>query len=247
MAKHKRNDAGISPGRRRFVQTVATAAPAASALAATAVVTVAPLAGAKTVNSAANSAPDTTAQPRYFTDAEWAALSALVDRLIPADETGPGALEAGVPEFIDRQMNLPYGHGALWYMHAPFHPDAPPEFGYQLPFAPRELYRYGLARLDKAVRRQYGKPVAQLSAAQRDALLGALEHNEVGLDGMPSSVFFGQLLQNTYEGYFCDPVHGGNRGMAAWKMIGFPGARADYMDWVRQYGAEYPLPPISRR
>ncbi len=60
-------------------------------------------------------------------------------------------------------------------------------------------------------------------------------------------MFFGQLLQNTYEGYFCDPVHGGNRNMAAWKMIGFPGARADYMDWVHQYGVKYPLPPVSRR
>nr|WP_272901273.1 hypothetical protein [Herbaspirillum frisingense] len=49
-----------------------------------------------------------------------------------------------------------------------------------------------------------------------------------------------------HEGYFCDPVDGGNKGMAAWKMIGFPGARADYYDWVDQYGRTYPLPPVSR-
>jgi gluconate 2-dehydrogenase gamma chain len=53
------------------------------------------------------------------------------------------------------------------------------------------------------------------------------------------------LLQNTREGYFCDPKHGGNKGMAAWRMINFPGARADYIDWVEQYGRRYPLPPVS--
>ena len=64
-------------------------------------------------------------------------------RLIPNDDRGPGALEAGVPEFIDRQMNSPYATGTLWYMQGPFVPDAVPEMGYQLKLTPRELYRLG--------------------------------------------------------------------------------------------------------
>lgn len=58
-------------------------------------------------------------------------------------------------------------------------------------------------------------------------------------------MFFGQLLQNTREGYFCDPIHGGNKDLAAWKMIGFPGARADFMDFVNQNGKAYPYGPVS--
>jgi gluconate 2-dehydrogenase gamma chain len=231
----------ISPGRRAFVRTVALTAPAV--LGAAAVVT--------GVHSAGNADPASATgggyRPKYFSPDEWNALSALVDRLIPADSEGPGAIEAGVPEFIDRQMNTPYGHGHLWYMHQPFVPDAGPEFGYQQPHAPRELYRLALKDLEQYVAHNYGGATASLDAAQRDALLVQLEQGKLTLAGAPSGVFFGQLLQNTYEGYFCDPVHGGNRDMAAWRMVGFPGARADYMDWVRQYGAKYPLPPISRR
>jgi gluconate 2-dehydrogenase gamma chain len=78
-------------------------------------------------------------------------------------------------------------------------------------------------------------------------MLHQMEDDKLDIGQVRSSAFFSQLLQNTYEGYFCGPVHGGNRNMAAWAMIGFPGARADYMDWVRQYGVKYPLPPVSRR
>jgi gluconate 2-dehydrogenase gamma chain len=46
-------------------------------------------------------------------------------------------------------------------------------------------------------------------------------------------------------GYFCDPRHGGNKNMAAWKMIGYPGARADYADWVEVRNRPYPLPPVD--
>ena len=65
-------------------------------------------------------------EPSYFTAEEWAFIKAAVERLIPADEQGPGALEAGVPEYIDRQMNPPYAAGALWYMQGPFNADAAP-------------------------------------------------------------------------------------------------------------------------
>ncbi len=48
-------------------------------------------------------------QPRFFTNTEWAFVNAAVARLIPSDDNGPGAIEAGVPEFIDRQMETPTG------------------------------------------------------------------------------------------------------------------------------------------
>lgn len=230
---------GISAGRRTFIRVVAGSAPAAAC-------GVAALVGQESPSYAGRSG-STSYTPRFFSVAEFETLHALVDRLIPADATGPGALEAGVPEFIDRQMDQPWGHGHLWYMQAPFAPNASPLFGYQQPHAPRELYRTCLAGVSDAAHRAFGKPASSLDASQCDAMLHQMEDDKLDIGQVRSSAFFSQLLQNTYEGYFCDPVHGGNRNMAAWAMIGFPGARADYMDWVRQYGVKYPLPPVSRR
>ncbi|PZR09739.1 MAG: gluconate 2-dehydrogenase [Azospirillum brasilense] len=184
--------------------------------------------------------------PTFFTGPEWRVLNALVDRLIPADEMGPGALEAGVTEFVDRQMNEPYGHGSIWYLEGPYR-EAPPELGYQLGLTPRDLYHHALPEIDRQARAKHGRQVADLDAPTRDALLQSLQHDELRLGDVPSGTFFGQLLQNTREGYFCDPGYGGNRQMAAWRMIGFPGARADFMDWVEQYGRHYPYPPVSIR
>nr|MBA2814154.1 gluconate 2-dehydrogenase [Candidatus Pantoea persica] len=85
-------------------------------------------------------------------------------RLLPNDESGLGALEAGVPEFIDRQMNTPYATGANWYMQRPFNPSLPKELGYQLPLVPQQIYRLGLADADDYSKRQHGKIFAELSA-----------------------------------------------------------------------------------
>ncbi|MGF6768433.1 gluconate 2-dehydrogenase gamma chain [Paraburkholderia sp. GAS199] len=225
----------ISPARRAFMRDVIAIAPAAVAV-GTGVV------GTTIVKAAAD---PQRYQPAYFSPDEWTTLTALVDRLIPADDTGPGAVEAGVAEFIDRQMNLPYGHGALFYMHGPFAQNPSPLMGYQSPLAPRDLYRHALAGLDRTVRTAHGKSFAELDAATQDDVIGQLEHGKLAIGDVPPADFFAQLLQNTHEGYFCDPKHGGNKGMAAWKMINFPGARADYMDQVEQYGKRYPLPPVS--
>ncbi|AOK26581.1 gluconate 2-dehydrogenase [Burkholderia ubonensis] len=197
--------------------------------------------GARAASADAAQAPY---KPTFFDAREWAFVQAAVDRLIPADAEGPGALEAGVPEFIDRQMETPYAHGALWYMHGPFQQGVP-ELGYQLKLVPRDIYRLGIAAVDRFCTKTHGKAFADLDAATRDAVLGALEKGSAQIDDVPPAVLFGQLLQNTREGYFCDPVHGGNRGMAAWKMIGFPGARADFMDFVNQNGKPYPYGPVS--
>lgn len=229
----------ISANRRRFLRGALTAAPAAAL-----VVTTGSLSA-----SAQEQAGNAPYKPVFFNQDEFALLSALADTLIPADETGPGALEAGVPGFIDAQMNTPYGQGQLWYMQGPFTPEAPPEFGYQLPYPPRELYKKGLAEFDAAIRQQYGHGYVELNTQQREKMMGEFEKGEQGsikMATIPPSALFNLLLQNVHEGYFCDPTDGGNKGMGSWKMIGFPGARADYYDWVDQYGRTYPLPPISR-
>ncbi|GAD08732.1 gluconate 2-dehydrogenase subunit 3 [Gluconobacter frateurii NBRC 103465] len=183
-------------------------------------------------------------RPVFFSDDEWQTLNSFVDRLIPADAEGPGALEAHVPEFIDRQMNTPYGHGSEWYLRPPLMKTSA-ALGYQFLFTPRDIYKQGLPALHSAIMQRYGKPFHQLDAGERDRIIGQMEKGSLTLSPVPSKLLFGQVLKNCKEGYFADPIHGGNYEMGAWKMIGFPGARADFTDWVDRYGARYPLPPVS--
>ncbi|MCA4822179.1 MAG: gluconate 2-dehydrogenase subunit 3 family protein [Serratia rubidaea] len=185
-------------------------------------------------------------QPTFFTPEEWAFINAAVARLIPADDRGPGALEAGVPEFIDRQMNTPYATGSIWYMQGPFNPEVPKEMGYQLPLVPKQIYNLGIAEADAYSKKQHGKVFAELTDAQKDALLQEMEAGKAAFEQLPSKLFFSYLLQNTREGFFSDPIHGGNKDMVGWKLINFPGARADFMDWVER-GERYPFPPVSIR
>lgn len=228
---------GISPARRAFLRDALAMAPAAVAVGTG-------VAGSTLVRSAA-AADAVPFKPTYFSATEWTTLNALVDRLIPADAQGPGAIQAGVAEFIDLQMNQPYGYGALWYMHGPFAKGASPLMGYQLEYSPRTMYRTALAGLENAVHAAHGKSFNELDDAAKDALISNLEHGTFAMGDVPPADFFAQLLQNTHEGYFCDPKHGGNKNMDAWRMVNFPGARADYIDWVEQYGKKYPLPPVS--
>lgn len=185
-------------------------------------------------------------QPHFFTAEEWAFVQASVARLIPADDRGPGALEAGVPEYIDRQMDTPYAHGSQWYMQGPFHPEAPKQMGYQLRLAPRDVYRLGIRDADSWSRTKYGNPFAALDTSDQDQLLTQFEKGDATFEGMPSPLFFSMLLSHTREGFFSDPVHGGNQNMVGWRLIGFPGARADFMDWVER-DERYPFPPVSIR
>jgi gluconate 2-dehydrogenase gamma chain len=165
--------------------------------------------------------------------------------LIPADDVGPSAAEAGVPEFLDRHMQTPYAAGDIWYMQGPF-VEAPPQFGYQGRLPVREILRVGIRAFDAHCQRTFdGKRFSQLDHVQQEALLKAAETGGLEFENISAREFFNQLLAETRMGYFCDPRHGGNKNMAAWKMIGYPGARADYADWVEVRNRAYPLAPVD--
>jgi gluconate 2-dehydrogenase gamma chain len=181
----------------------------------------------------------------YFTPEEGAAIEALVDRVIPPDPQTPGGKDAGCAVFIDRQLAGPYGSAEGLYMRGPF-ADGTPQQGDQSPLTPASRYRQALAALDKYCRATYaGKSFTQIPDNEKDKLLSGLEKGQVKLEGANGRAFFELLLQNTQEGFFADPVYGGNRDMVGWKMIGFPGARYDYRDWVERHNQRYPLPPVG--
>lgn len=180
-----------------------------------------------------------------LTATEHAFMVAAVDTLIPADELSPSGSECGVAVFIDRQLAGAYGMGARLYRQGPF-PKAKPELGYQLPLNPREFFRAGIVAANAWTRDTYGKDFDRLSAEDREAALKAMEDNKATFAGFSSQMFFNALLQITMEGFFADPIYGGNRGMAAWKMVGYPGLPATYREEIVTYfGKKYDKPPRS--
>jgi gluconate 2-dehydrogenase gamma chain len=183
---------------------------------------------------------------RFFTADERAFIEAAVSRLIPNDDVGPGAVEAGVPFFLDRQLAGPFGQGHRYYLQGPWKKGTP-EQGYQSRFSPAQLYRAAIKAIDQYTAKQSGeRKFAALSESDRDTLLQELEKGSIELnDGVDGKAFFTMLLQNTKEGYFSDPIYGGNKNMGAWKMIGFPGAHYDYSEWVGKHGEKVTVEAVS--
>jgi gluconate 2-dehydrogenase gamma chain len=175
----------------------------------------------------------------YFNPAEAAFIEAAVARLIPKDGTGAGALEAGVPNYIDKQLGGAWGAGERLNRSGPWQPGTPSQ-GYQLPFTPAELFRNAIRALN-----QKSPGFAKLATKEQDALLDSLQKGKEDLGGVPSNIFFESLLDVTIEGFFADPAYGGNRDMVAWKMIGFPGAYADFYEYVDKHNVAYKAPPTS--
>src|SRR4051812_44280115 len=179
----------------------------------------------------------------FFNVAEAQFIEAACERLIPADESGAGALAAGVPNYLDKQLGGAWGAGERLYRSGPWIQGGASQ-GYQLPFTPAELFRTALRAIHKDLA-QRGSPFNELSADAQDAYLKSLQEDNHDLDGVPSAVFFDMLLRMTIEGFFSDPVYGGNRDMVAWRMIGFPGAYADYYQAIDNHGMKYERAPLS--
>jgi len=180
----------------------------------------------------------------FFTADEARTVEAIVERLIPADELSVSGKDAGCAVFIDRQLSGSYGDFEWLYMQGPFRNGAP-EQGDQSPLTPRDRYRLGIAALDAYCRKANGKRFDELPPEIRDRILGGLETGEIQLDGIDGKLFFMAVRTNTNEGYFADPIYGGNRDMVSWKMLGFPGARYDYRDYIDKHNQKIDLPPLS--
>jgi gluconate 2-dehydrogenase gamma chain len=176
----------------------------------------------------------------FLSAAEVAFVDAAVARLIPADELGPGAKEAGVTYFIDQQLFGGWGMMAKMYRQGP-HPEGTPQQGYQSPLTPQEIYRAAIREINKLV----GKPFEKLAAKEQDELLRNLEEGKLALESVPSRFFFNLLLENTIEGFFSDPIYGGNRDKVGWKLVGFPGVAAVYTTLVDKHGVPYNAQPVS--
>ncbi|HET6545326.1 MAG TPA: gluconate 2-dehydrogenase subunit 3 family protein [Rhodanobacteraceae bacterium] len=180
----------------------------------------------------------------FLSEAERSFLQAATDRLIPGDAKSPGARQANVTVFIDRQLSGPFGQARTWYMNGPWS-EGTKEQGYQSKLSPAEMYRAAIAEIEQHCEQKYHKRFAQLDSGEQDNLLHALENGELDLAHAPAGDFFTLLLQNTQEGFLADPMYGGNRDFAGWNLIGFPGPRYNYVDEIAQYGKRYALPTVG--
>jgi gluconate 2-dehydrogenase gamma chain len=180
----------------------------------------------------------------YLTPVEVRFLEAAAERLIPADELGPGGKEAGVACYIDRQLSGVWGSHGRNYRSGPWR-EGTPEQGFQSRLTPQEIYRIGIQEVNAICRAKHERPFDQLKPEHQDDMLKSLEKGEVDLPSLSSKLFFDLLWRNTEEGFFSDPLYGGNRNKVGWKLIGFPGVPSssykDHLDSTEPYRAE----PVS--
>lgn len=176
---------------------------------------------------------------------EAAFLSAAADAMIPADELSPSGTDCGVVTYIDRQLAGAYGAGAKTYRSGPFR-RGKPEQGYQLPLTPRQYFATGIAAANEWARKTYGKEFDRLAPADRAAALSAMEHGTAQFENFSAHAFFVRLHAMVMEGFFSDPMYGGNRNKVSWEMLGFPGLPATYADKVdRYFNKRYAAAPKS--
>jgi gluconate 2-dehydrogenase gamma chain len=167
-------------------------------------------------------------------ETEHAFVVAAVDTLIPADELSPSGSDCGLATFIDRQLASAWGGGAKMYRAGPFR-KGKPEQGYQLALTPAEFFTAGIAAANAWSRKTYGHDFDRLSPDKRAEALKAMQDGKADFADFSSRAFFARLLAMTMEGFFSDPVYGGNRNKAGWRMIGFPGLPATYVNLYEEY------------
>ena len=137
----------------------------------------------------------------FFNDADAETVAAFAERLMPEAPGKPGARDAGVLNYID--LALAGAYADL-----------------------QDFYRRGLAQLDAYCRKTYGQPFVRLAPAQQDEVIGVLEEGKAGEFGWPTAqAFFNTIRTHTMEGMFADPIYGGNKDFAGWRLIGFPGGQ----------------------
>jgi len=183
----------------------------------------------------------------FLKPAEAAFVEAVCDHMIPADELTPSGVDLGVAVFIDRALASGWGKGDRLYLQGPWKTGTPNQ-GYQLALTPAELYRAGISQANAWCRKTHGRTFDRLPVDQKEAFLQALSKGAVELPGgLPSRPFFDVIYQTVMEGMFADPVYGGNRDKAAWRMLGFPGVMANNAANIGVYndGRRFPAKPLS--
>ena len=195
---------------------------------------------------AQSAAPPSAPGYAFLNTDEAAFVETLVDHMVPADELTAKGTDIGINIFIDRALGGAWGKGDRLYMQGPWKPGVPSQ-GYQLPLTPAQLYRAGIEATNAYCTKTYGKSFDRLTEAQREEVLIGLSAAKITFDsGLPVRMFWTTLYQSVMEGMFSDPIYGGNRNKAGWKLIGFPGVIAVHREDIVKYrDKEFPNVPLG--
>jgi gluconate 2-dehydrogenase gamma chain len=241
--------------RRSFLAVTGTLATAAVIPSCTrAAPTATPVEGPSDAPQPGLAVPEAGVATRFLNPDQHALVTAIAARLIPGDDDDPGAVQAGVVDYIDRLLATHEGYPQRTYTQGPvaqgYDPDEEepepedgviwvPEdeldrYGWQSGFPPRDIYRMGLARFQELVAARHGgASFVDLPDGEQDALLEAIEDDEdddveEAFEPIGAGVFFGLIHKHVVEGFLADPMYGGNRDLVGWQLVGFPGAQRAY-------------------
>lgn len=167
----------------------------------------------------------------FFTRFEdFVVLEQATERIFPKDANGPGAIELGVPYFIDKQMAGTWGTNSGDYRLGPY-PVSNPSVEHSS--LTRGLIMItGIRKMNQLSQEQFNNTFDKSSEDQQIEILQALQNGEVEIEGVNASSFFNLLRTLTLEGVYSDPLYGGNRDMAGWKMKEYPGAVTSYANII---------------
>jgi gluconate 2-dehydrogenase gamma chain len=195
---------------------------------------------------AKDASPPPAADPLLtLTATEAAFLSAAYDTFIPADRLSPSGSDCGLVVFMDRQLGGAWGGGARLYRSGPFI-QGKREQGYQLSLTPREFFAAGIKAANEWTRKTYGKDFDRLSPAERQAALETMDAGKAEFNEINGKQFFEMLYQSAMEGFFADPIYGGNRDKVSWRLVGYPGLPATYASKALEYrGKKIVIEPQS--
>jgi gluconate 2-dehydrogenase gamma chain len=169
---------------------------------------------------------------QYFkNNADFEILSHATERIFPTDENGPGAIELGVPYYIDHQLAGRWGINAREYRQGPFYKGEPTQ-GYQSQLKHHEIFDLGIEALNDYSQSTFNENFTNLDAEQQNEVLVAFDEDEVEMSIISSSLFFELLRTLTIEGVYADPLYGGNKGMEGWKMKEYPGVQMSYTEQI---------------
>jgi gluconate 2-dehydrogenase gamma chain len=230
--------------RRSFLQGAGAASTAVATALNTGLATRADAQSAPSAQRAATP-PSGNEALLALTATEAAFLGAAYDTIIPADRLSPSGTDCGLLAYIDRQLAGAWGNGARLYRSGPFI-QGKPEQGYQLSLTPREFFAAGIKAANEWTRKTYGNELERLSTAEREAALKAMEAGKAEFVGVNGKQFFEAVLASAMEGFFADPIYGGNRDKVSWRMVGYPGLPAAYADKASEYrGKKVVIEPQS--
>jgi gluconate 2-dehydrogenase gamma chain len=219
MAKH-------DASRREFLVRAAVGAGAAAGAAASAGLV--PGAAAQEqmnhmeggASSPGQQHPNGAEHGAFFNHADAATIAAFTERIMPSEPGKPGARDADVLNYID--LALAGAYAEL-----------------------QDFYRRGLASLDAHCRATYKESFLHLTPEKQDEVIAALEEGKASEFTYPTArEFFVTLRIHTMEGMFADPLYGGNRDFAGWRLVGFPGAQAIFTPGDLKSTAEFTRAPI---